>query len=315
MNLVGFANSRLGPAAGRVLVRALGPRLSRRLANALGNRIARQDSAAVVALRANLSVVLGLPDDDPKVQQTVETVFRRAARAFVSLFEAMGQGFEGLKKVSGFDPELLEVATSRLDQGDGLFYVGSHTIGFDHLYLLMGSLPYPIQVLAYPEVQGSYSALNHIRRQFGADLLPIDYHSLRRAMQNLRQGGIVMTGVDRPDVHGQPLNFFGRKAMMPTGHARLALRTGAPIMVGATYETEEGKYLGQMLTLIESTDYVDRPDAELALAQRVINEFEQFIRRHPDQWMMFYPVWPEAQQSARLAEAAGQPQPAGELAE
>ncbi len=277
-----------------LLVRLLGPGLSRRVANWAATRIAGQtDSPAVAAVRANLSVVLGLPPDDGRVQRAVETVFRRATRSFVSLFETMGRGHEGLATASAFDERLLDQATARLEQGGGLLYVGCHTVGFDHLFLLMGSLPYRIQVLAYPETEGSYSVLNRIRREFGADLAPIDYRSLRSAIQYLRQGGIVMTGVDRPDPRGQPLDFFGRKAMLPTGHARLALRTGAPIMVGASREDQDGLYRGRMCALIESTDYLDHPEPETALAQRVIVEFEKFIGEHPDQWMMFYPVWPD----------------------
>jgi KDO2-lipid IV(A) lauroyltransferase len=294
VSLVSIANSRWGPAAGMRLVRLLRPRLSRRLAEWAALRVSRQThSAAVAAVRSNSAVVLGLAPDHPQVQQTVETIFKRATRSFVSLFETMGKGYDGLRTASGFDQELLDTAIRRIEQGSGMLYVGCHTVGFDHLFLLMGSLEYPIQVLAYPETEGSYSVLNRIRRQFGADLSPIDYHSLRRAIHNLRGGGIVLTGVDRPDPRGQPLDFFGRKAMLPTGHARLALRTGAPIMVGASSETESGRYRGQMLALVESTDFLDRPDAEVALAQRIVTEFEGFIRGHPDQWMMFYPVWPD----------------------
>lgn len=260
----------------------------------MATRTARQNtSPAVAALRQNQSVVRGLPPDHPEVQQAVETIFERAARSFVSLFESMGKGYEGLSAVSGFDQELVDTIRARIEQGGGMLYVGCHTVGFDHLFLLMGSLPYPIQVLAYPETEGSYSVLNRIRREFGADLSPIDYHALRRALQNLRRGGIVLTGVDRPDPRGQPLDFFGHKARLPTGHARLALRTGAPIMVGASYEDRDGRYRGKMCALVESVDYVGRPEAEVALAQRVIGELESFIRQHADQWMMFYPVWPD----------------------
>lgn len=294
MSLVSLANSRWGPAAGMSLVRILRPRLARRLAGWVATRAARQESSgAVQALRGNLSIVLNLPPTHPQVQAAVETVFRRATRSFVSLFESMGRGFDGLRQTSGFDPRLMEIAQARLEQGGGMLYVGCHTVGFDHLMLLMSSLEYPIQVLAYPETEGSYSVLNRIRREFGADLAPIDYHTLRRAIKYLRRGGIVLTGVDRPDPRGEWLEFFGRKAKLPTGHARLALRTGAPIMVGASSEEPSGRYSGKVLALVESSEYAGRPDAELALAQRVISEFESFIREHTDQWMMFYPVWPD----------------------
>ena len=54
-----------------------------------------------------------------------------------------------------------------------------------------------------------------------------------RPCARLRSGGLVSTGVDRPDPTsaGEPLTFFGQPAYLPTGHVRLALQANAPIAV------------------------------------------------------------------------------------
>ena len=105
----------------------------------------------------------------------------------------------------------------------------------------------------------------------------------------------MVTAVDRPDPRGELLEFFGRPARLLVGHARLAIRTGAPIMVGGTYQEENGRYRAILLEVLESGEYQDKPNGELVLAQEVMRVHERFIRQRPDQWMMFHPVWPAAE--------------------
>lgn len=295
MSLVSFANSRFGPAAGILLVRLLRPRLARRVADWIADRIAsRSDHPAVRALRANQSVVRQLPPSHPEVRLAIGACLRHATRGFVALFEAMRFGQEGLERIATVDDEMLETALGIVEAGTGLLYAGCHMAGFDHLLLFMGSLGYPVQVLAVPEVEGSYSFLNQLRRRFGANVTPISYGALREAIHNLREGGIVVTGVDRPDEAGELLQFFGRPARLPVGHARLAMQAGAPIMAGASYIDQDGKYRAVCCDVVHTREYLERPDAELAIAQRVIHAHEKFIREHRSEWLMFYPVWSES---------------------
>jgi KDO2-lipid IV(A) lauroyltransferase len=292
VSLVSFANSRWGPAAGISLVRVLRPRLSRRIADWIASRIASQaGNPTAQSLRANQAIVRQLPLDHPEVEQAAETILRHATAGFVSLFEAMRHGFDGLSHICAFDDELLTIAKGLIDSGTGMLYAGCHMVGFDQLLLYMGSLGYPVQVLAVPEVEGSYSFLNQLRRSFGANVTPIGYRALREAIRNLREGGIVVTGVDRPDAAGEMLEFFGRPARLPVGHARLALQAGAPIMAGASYIDGDGKYRAVSCDVVHTSEYLGQPDAERAIAQRVIRAHEKFILDHMDEWLMFYPVW------------------------
>ncbi|MFQ5942797.1 MAG: lysophospholipid acyltransferase family protein [Anaerolineales bacterium] len=293
MSLVSIANSRWGPSAAMWLVRILPRRFTLWIADRIAARFARQaDTAMVIALRSNQSVVQGLPEDDPIIQETVEAVLRNTMHSYISLFEVMESGFEALAKYAKPDDEMLEEVDAILAQGKGLLYVGAHTIGLDHLLIYMGGLDYRTQVLAYPEVLPSYQAQNDFRRSFGLNLSPVSYQSLREAITCLREGGIVITAADRPDESGILMEFFGKEAWLPVGHVRLSLKTRVPIMVGVTYTIDGGQYRAKSLGLIEPEQFRGRPDAEEAMAQRVIREFEGFIRSHPDEWWMFHQVWP-----------------------
>jgi len=293
VNLVAFTNSRWGPPAGISLVRLLPPALASKLAGSLANRIASQvGSPLVEAVRANQAVVRALPREHPEVERAVRTVLHTMAESYLVLFRVMRRGQAGLREVGELDPALLTAGRERLETGRGLMYAGAHTVGLDLLLLMIGGLGFPIQALAYPESEASYAVTNRIRRSFGVDLSPTNFNSLRQAIRHLRQGGMVVTAVDRPDPTGELLEFFGRPARLLVGHARLAIRTGAPIMVGGTYLEQKGRYRAVLLDILESGPYADRPTGELELAQEVIRIHEQFIRQRPDQWMMFHPVWP-----------------------
>lgn len=294
MSLVSFANSRWGPNAAMWLVRILPRRFTLWVADRIAARVAGQaDIAMVAALRSNQSVVQGLPEDDPRIQETVEAVLRNTMRSYISLFEVMKGGHETLAEIAKPDEDMLEKVDEILARGSGMLYVGAHTIGLDHLLIYFGGLDYHTQVLAYPEVKPSYQAQNDLRRSFGLNLAPVSYQSLRAAITYLREGGVVVTAADRPDESGVNLEFFGKLAWLPVGHVRLALKTKAPIMVGVTYSSDGGPYGAKSLGIIEPEQFVGRPNAEEEMAQLVIHKIEGFIRDHPDKWWMFHRVWPD----------------------
>jgi len=295
MNLVSFANSRWGPDTAMWLVRILPRRFTLWVADRIAARVSRQaETAMVSALRSNLSVVHGLPTDDPLVIKTVEQVLRNTMRSYISLFEVMKGGFETLAKVAMPDEDMLETIDEILEEGGGMLYVGAHTIGLDHLLIYFGGLDYHTQVLAYPEVMPSYQAQNDLRRSFGLNIAPVSYQSLRAAITYLREGGVVVTAADRPDESGIFMEFFGKQAWLPVGHVRLALKTNAPIMVGVTYSIEPGRYRAKSLGVIRPEQFEGREDPEQEIAQQIIQRIEGFIREHPDEWWMFHRVWPDA---------------------
>jgi KDO2-lipid IV(A) lauroyltransferase len=160
--------------------------------------------------------------------------------------------------------------------------------------LVLGAHGLPAQILSLAAPQAGFDLLDDLRRGEGLEMTPISSQSLRAAIRRLRDGGLVVTGVDRP-VPGERtlVEFFGRPAYLPVGLARLALMTGATVLVGAcTYEPEQG-YTLDISGPVEMVDTGNRQEDALSSMRRLAVVMEGYVRARPEQWLMLHPVWPE----------------------
>jgi KDO2-lipid IV(A) lauroyltransferase len=118
--------------------------------------------------------------------------------------------------------------------------------------------------------------------------------SLIELSNRLRRGELVGMQVDR-HLGGPSLQlpFFGRAAPFPLGPATLARLTGCPIIpVFSHYAAPRRRgVIVEYGTPIEVERTADR-DADVRRATlEVVDAYEQFVRRHPDQWFNFYDFW------------------------
>ncbi len=151
------------------------------------------------------------------------------------------------------------------------------------------------QVLSYPQPSMGYRMQNKLRSFMGLEITPMSMSSLQQARQRLQNGGTVITGLDRPMADSRyQIEFFGRKAALPVSYIRLALKVNAPVVVVACHTLPDGTYI------LDSSDPIPmQPDPDptveiLQNAQNVLQQVEHFVRLSPEQWSMYYPVWPEA---------------------
>ena len=111
---------------------------------------------------------------------------------------------------------------------------------------------------------------------------------LRPLVETLRAGGAAGILVDQNVTadRGVFVDFFGRKACVDSGLARLARRTGAAVLPGyALWSESEGRYVLHFEPEIEMTG-----DA-LAGTQAIHARLEAAIRRAPDQWLWIHRRW------------------------
>lgn len=293
MDLVSFINSRFGPMLGLLLCRLL----SRDQAYSFGDWVAdqvvaRSESEVVQGVRANQAVVRGLPYDSTELDQAVRDVIRNAARGYADWYRAVAGGPEVVSSSVIIDERLEQIVRQSMEEKRGVLIIGAHMSSFNILLLALGVRGFPIQALSYARVRGSYHIDNTLRIKFGLNLTPISFQSLRQAIRQLRDGGLVMTAVDRPDEGGELLTFFGHKAKLPVGHARLALRTDSRILIGMVQAVGDGLYRAVCGSLIEPEFTGDQEKDVLMLAQRVLSVIEDYIRSRPEEWLIFQPVWP-----------------------
>lgn len=292
MTIEFLANSEWGPSLGRGLTRWLSRQAAYRLAEILADAVvARRGSRQVRAVRSNLAVVRGCEQSDPTLDAGVRSVFRNAARGYVDLFRAIDAGPEALVRACRWDPAVEECLKRVRKRGKGAILVAPHTAGFDIGLLTIAGHGVSVQGLAIANPRSGYRAQNHLRMQYGLEITPISMASLRAAIRRLRSGGIVLTGVDRPMGDGVPVTFFGRRTVLPVGHVRLAQETGAPLVFVASRIVGEGEYLafgGDVLM----PDLPPTKAGLMDLAQEIVARMETVISQRPEEWLMFFPVWP-----------------------
>ena len=250
---------------------------------------------------ANLRHVLGPETSEKELHQTAYRLLSNANRGYYELFHNVGRG--GTNVEDFYPPvRLTAEAKAYLDQGiasgRGLFVLGVHMGNFDLALIGLSQYwPMPIQALSLAEPPAGFEFFNRLREKGNVIITPISARSLRDAMARLRAGGVVVTGVDRPVNEGnEPVEFFGATAYLPTGYIRIPLRTDCLVMtIAAYYDPDEDG--GAYNVIANPPMEMERTgDAEADIAhnlRRVLAQIEDLIRRHPDQWLMFIPVWPE----------------------
>ncbi len=274
------------------LVRMLPLRVGLSLADLLARRAAAQvNTPTIRALRHNQAVVRGLPYDDPSLDDAAFKALQITARGYVYLFKKLDESVESKRALCAIDQQTIDTLLPYHLSGRGLFVVGFHLAGFDQVVISLGTYGFPLLGLTYADPTAVYQFQNQVRINSGVNMLAITPQSLRQALRYLRQGNAVMTACDRPDPDGEELLFFGRKARLPVGHARLALHAGVPLAVAITTRTGEGTYHATLLDLIEPQRTGDDNQDAIDLAQRVITGFEGYLRQHPEEWLMYFPVW------------------------
>jgi lauroyl/myristoyl acyltransferase len=289
-----IAMSRWGPAIGLTIVRLIPYRLAYAAGKLLARWVSRNRNTPMnQAIRANQAVIRDIPYEDPRLDNVVYEVMKMNARGFVDFFKALAGGEEAVKKACVIDEPLRSKIGAWAEEDRGLIIIGPHLLGFDIFMLYLGMLGYPILALSYPDPKGSYVAQNTLRRRFGFDITPVSVESLRQGLRHLRAGNVFMTAVDRPGLGGEPLEFFGRQVVLPVGHTRLAVKTNARVVVGIPYLDEMGVYHGMGAEVYEPPNTGDEKRDAHDLAQKVLSTFEIYIRKWPENWLMFYDVWPE----------------------
>ncbi|MEJ5310942.1 MAG: lysophospholipid acyltransferase family protein [Anaerolineae bacterium] len=253
-------------------------------------------------VRANLRHVLGPQTSERELHQAAYRLMSNAHRGYYELFHNVGRGKINAEEF--FPPvRLTAEAKAYLDQGiasgRGLFILGAHMSNFDLALIgLSQYVPVPMQALSLAEPPPGFEFFNRLREKGNVLITPISPRSLRDAMVRLRQGGVVVTGVDRPLPEGnEPVEFFGATAYLPTGYIRIPLRTDCLVMTIAAYydSDEEGGAYSVMANPPMEMERTGDAEADVALnLRRVLAQIEVMIRRHPDQWHMFVPVWPES---------------------
>ncbi|MBE0687325.1 MAG: hypothetical protein IH585_15145 [Anaerolineaceae bacterium] len=282
--------NRMGMLLGEALSPGAGKWVVKRLTNIISRR---KNFDQIKAVRANQWVISRGELSEPAQDDRVRQVYYSSGISLYDYFHCMRKE-DRIRELIQFDNNLqyfLKRAISGKERTMGLVL---HTGAFDlsgHAIALRGARPL---VLAYPNPNASYKWQNELRKQAGLDVEPLTLESFQHATHHLRQGGTVITGIDRPWPGGQyHPKFFGRPSDIPVTTIQMAIRTETPVMLLSCIRQPDHRYILHASELIELHKHSDRDVELVENTERVLSVAEQFITSAPEQWAMFYPVWPE----------------------
>jgi len=295
MNLQSLMNGRLGVGFVLALGRLIPPKIGYGLGRWIAGWLSKQKKTKIVrAVRSNQWIVAGQNINAITLDELTRLTFEDTAICLYDFYHNMSNPNQILSMVT-LSERLHKTLRERTAAKQGTIFIAPHLSNFDLAGRAMALHGYHLQVLSYPQPQGGYQWQNKMRKDFGIDITPMSTESMRLAKQCLRDGGAILTGMDRPleSSNYHPL-FFGYPAALPVTYVRLGIQTSSPVVVVATQTLGMGKY---MVDCSEPIEMIPNPDVILEIelnAQNALREAENFIKMTPSQWSMFYPVWPWA---------------------
>lgn len=266
------------------------------LAGVIGSKIGKnKDNPMVNAIRANQWVIHQGSLSPDELDALPQIIFTSAAKCMFDYFYFISRPVK-LHNVVDFSPEV-KIAFERIRNNQPCVFVCPHLSNFDLMGYVLTLNGLDVQVLSFPNPTGAYKMQNQLRENLGINVTPMGLTAFRQARKRLKEGGSILTGLDRP-LEGnlrekyQP-EFFGHTSHLPVTYVRMAKEANAPVMVMAATSQPGGRYQLEGSDLIWMEEAEDLETEIIHNAQKVLRQAEPLIRKFSQQWAMFYPIWPQ----------------------
>ncbi len=242
----------------------------------------------------NLRRVLGADADDPDDMAALDRWARRSFRAYARYWVEGAR----LGRTSPIEVEQhtlvqgLNYLVEGMAAGKGVIMALPHVGSWEYGGAFLATQGLPMTAVAErlepPEL---FDFFVEQRAAMGLTIVPLDAPA-STISSTLRRGGLVGLLSDRDLVgNGIEVEFFGETTTMPAGAATLALRTGAQLVTGAVYSGPGRDHRAIVEPPLDTTRTGSLRRDVARLTQSIATRFEGLIRRAPEQWHMFQPLW------------------------
>jgi lauroyl/myristoyl acyltransferase len=294
IDLQSIINSQFGVRFVSFLGRTTPPRVGYRMANLVaGWMVTRRHSDLIRAIRTNQWVIRGAGLDREALDQAVRDTLKSIAHSLYSLHHYIHDP-KAIHNMVDLDPVAQRLVKRPEFSDRGLMLVGLHLSNFDFILQSMSMQGLKVLVLTIPDPKNGRRMEYEMRKKSGMNLVPASVSAMRQAVKHLEMGGVVLTGMDRPDFdsNARP-KFFGRPSSLPVHYSYLAMKACVPVMIVAASLETDGRYHVTTSEPIEMETYSDYEEGTVRNAERVLKEAERFILQAPEQWSISLPVWPD----------------------
>ena len=246
--------------------------------------VTNKKSRVVPRARKNLSMVTQLSEDNPQIEIWIKTIYRNMLYSYLEYFRGLMGKMDKMIKSVDVDRQALQRIYQILSSGSGVVLAGAHTCGYDHcIHTLKEYLP-SIQILSKAKPTGGTRLMYHLRKLNNIAITPLSVTTLRKAMNRLKSGGIVAVAIDMPVKNGDKFRFFNQYTTLTNAHTRLAVHSGAKLVLVYTRRTNSDRYRLEFQEVRQPKKFLHKKDLITSWAQKSYQQFERFLVRWPEAW-------------------------------
>lgn len=236
---------------------------------------------------------IAFPDkDEDEIRRIACACFSSLGKGLVELINLPKFNKDNIDRIVRIEGE--EHINKALEKKKGYIFVTGHIGNWELMGAFFGMKGYKVNVIAAPiydsrinELLIKQRAIHNVRViQRGAENIK---REILKALHN--NESLTMLIDQDTKVPGVFVDFFRRKAYTPSGAASIAMRTGAPVLMGFIKRLPDNTHKIQIkepLRLINSGNKDADIEANTALFTKMI---ESEIKKDPDQWVWMHNRW------------------------
>ena len=268
-------------------VRALPWRASLKLGEALGDLVRAAGLRRAVA-EANLA--RAFPEADVDARRSILVAHYRELGRVACEYARLPELVEAAPGEVVAEVRGMEHLMAAREAGRGAILLTGHFGSFELLGAYLGR-SHPLDFVVQPMSNAGLNDLvSELRRRAGVGVIPLGT-GIRRVFAALSENRwIAMVADQDARDRGVFVPFFGHSSSTPAGPAQIALRTGAPIVMGFPLRREDGRHelaLQAPLAIPAAGD----PRAVEILTARHTACLEAWVRRYPAMWFWLHRRW------------------------
>jgi KDO2-lipid IV(A) lauroyltransferase len=254
----------------------------------LGALMSILDRAGYRVALNNLEVALGDKLSEQDRRKIARESFQHFARTEVDFFWSPSLNRENFSRYI----ELQNIEETGRGAGPerGLIVACCHYSNFEWLSLGCGFAGITSTIIAQDFRNSLLNPIfKRIREEAGHELIPRK-GGIVRLYKVLRRNGSTALLVDltvQPKEGGVAIDCFGLKKSVPSAHAWLHERTGAPIVPAHCEPLPDGRYRVIFHSKIDNTAGMTHQQ----IAQACWDSFEPYVRTNPAPWLWMYKHW------------------------